>query len=219
MPRPSRVVLAGVPLHITQRGVDRCTTFRTEEDFAYYSWALGEALAESGCALHAYVLMTNHVHLLLTPQDVEGPASLFRSLGRRYVRQFNKRHGRTGTLWEGRFHSAVVDSVPYFFACSRYIEMNPVRAKLTDEPQSYEWTSAHHNVAAGVDPLIAEHPSYLALGRSREARRAAYRAMFSVELSADTIACIRATQVSRSRGGRRAESRPRGTAGMEDDAR
>jgi len=202
MPRLKREVLGGVPLHITQRGVDRCTTFRSEEDFAYYRWALHEAVKETGCALHAYVLMTNHVHLLVTPEDSASPAAMFRSLGRRYVRHFNARHHRTGTLWEGRFRSALVHSASYLFTCSRYIELNPVRAAMTNEPRSYPWSSFHHNVDGRTDPLIREHPAYVALGGTREERRAAYKAMFVGEFAAEAIAAIRAGQLSRQRLGR-----------------
>lgn len=197
MPRLRRVVIHDVPLHITQRGVDRCDTFRCDEDFAYYRWALREALDESGCELHAYALMTNHVHLLVTPRDVHGPARLFKSLGRRYVRHFNGRYRRTGTLWEGRYRSAVVDSIAYTFACCRYIELNPVRARMVTQPNRYRWSSYRHNVEGQTDALISEHPAYVALGRSGEERRAAYRAMFSEKLAPEAIAHVRAAQVSR----------------------
>lgn len=199
MPRPRRQVISGVPLHITQRGVDRGVTFRDEEDFAYYRWALHEAAEETGVGLHAYVLMTNHVHLLMTPSDPGSAAALFRSLGRRYVRRYNARHQRTGTLWEGRFRSALIDTVSYLFACSRYIELNPVRAAIADEPRRYPWSSFRHNVDGRIDPLITEHPAYLALGPSQETRRAAYDAMFSRVLTAEALTTLRAAQVSRAR--------------------
>lgn len=197
MPRLPRRVVPGLPLHITQRGVDRCPTFLSDDDFAFYRWALNEAQAEAQCAVHAYVLMTNHVHLLATPSDIGGPAKMMRSLGRRYVRYFNDRYRRTGTLWEGRYRSALVDSASYLISCSRYIELNPVRAGLTSEPIAYEWSSFRHNSGGEQDPLITEHPLYTALGATRAVRSAAYRAMFSSPLSSPAIATVRAAQRGR----------------------
>ncbi|HEY0972242.1 MAG TPA: transposase [Gemmatimonadales bacterium] len=191
MPRHPRVIIPHVPLHITQRGVDRCATFITDEDFAFYLWALRDASIGAGCAVHGYVLMTNHVHLLLTPADHLGPARLVRSLGRRYVRYFNDRYRRTGTLWEGRYRSAVVDSVEYFFACSRYIETNPLRAGLVDDPGAYVWSSYHHNACGADDPLVLPHPLYMALGNDRHGRCGAYRALFAAELASSAMAAIR----------------------------
>lgn len=175
MPRAPRLVVPDAPLHITQRGVDRCATFLADEDFAFYQWALGEATTKAQCAIHAYVLMTNHVHLLLTPLDSAGPSRLMRSLGRRYVGYFNARYRRTGTLWEGRFRSALVDSVPYLFACSRYIELNPTRAGLVDDPAAYPWSSFRHNAGGVDDPVLSPHPQYSALGSHRAAPRSAPR--------------------------------------------
>jgi putative transposase len=192
VPRPPRLVLPHVPLHITQRGVDRCPTFLAADDFAYYRWALCEAAMETHCAVHAYALMTNHVHLLVTPVDCRGPERLMRSLGRRYVRYFNDRYGRTGTLWEGRYRSALVDSSAYLFACMRYIELNPVRAGLVDDPASYEWSSHRHNVFGERDPVVTAHPSYLSLGQDQYSRCATYRALFDAELGRPVVVTIRA---------------------------
>ncbi len=180
MPRCARRIIPDVPLHITQRGVDRCPTFLAHEDFAFYLWALREASVGAGCAVHSYVLMTNHVHLLLTPNDQSGPATLMRSLGRRYVRYFNERYRRTGTLWEGRYRSTIVDSVGYFFACSRYIETNPLRAGLVDDPGAYEWSSYRYNASGVDDLLISPNPLYIALGAERIVRCTAYQALFDI---------------------------------------
>ena len=134
MPRRPRLELPGVPLHITHRGVNRAATFLDAEDFTHYRHCLGDALAEQGVALHAYVLMTNHVHLLVGA-DLPGAVSrMMQSLGRRYVRAFTARHGRTGTLWEGRYKSCLVDNDGYFLTCLRYIELNPVRAAMVIQP-------------------------------------------------------------------------------------
>lgn len=199
MPRPLRVVLPGVPLHITQRGVDRCPTFLESDDYAFYRWALREAANESGCAVHAYVLMTNHVHLLTTPIDVTGPATMMRSLGKRYVRYFNDRYRRTGTLWEGRYRSTLVDSLSYLFTCSRYIELNPVRAGMVPDPHAYEWSSYRRNAAGLHDEVIREHPTYTSLGSTPVVRCGAYRAMFATELTPTVIAIVRSAHRGRSK--------------------
>lgn len=191
VPRCARRIIPEVPLHITQRGVDRCPTFIAHEDYAFYLWALQEASIAAGCAVHSYVLMTNHVHLLLTPDDQSGPAALMRSLGRRYVRYFNERYHRTGTLWEGRYRSTIVNSTSYFFACSRYIETNPLRAGLVGEPGAYEWSSYRCNADGVDDLLISPSPLYTALGAERVARCAAYRALFDTEPVPGLTAAIR----------------------------
>lgn len=191
MPRCARKIISQVPLHITQRGVDRCATFITDEDFAYYLWALRDASIGANCAVHSYVLMTNHVHLLLTPDDQSGPATLMRSLGRRYVRYFNDRYRRTGTLWEGRYRSSIVASAEYFFTCSRYIETNPLRAGLVEEPGAYEWSSYCCNASGADDLLISPNPLYMALGVERNARCDAYRALFDREPTPRLTAAIR----------------------------
>src|SRR5687767_6399257 len=175
----SRVVLPGVVTHITQRGIDRGPTFIAAEDFAYYRWALGEAAAAARCSVHAYALMTNHVHVLATPKDAYGLARMMQSLGRRYVHYFNHRYARSGTLWEGRFRSTLVSTRGYFFACSRYIELNPVRAGLVAAAVDYSWSSFRHNAIAEseADAFLAAHDEYTSLGSDVHARRAAYRSL------------------------------------------
>jgi putative transposase len=197
VPRQPRLIVPDVPLHITQRGVDRCATFITNDDFALYLWSLREASVEARCAVHAYVLMTNHIHLLLTPADVTGPASLMRALGRRYVRYFNDRYRRTGTLWEGRYRSTIVDSHDYFLACSRYIERNPQRVELAEDPAGYPWSSFHHNAAGDADPVNTPHPLYEALGAERIARCAAYRRLFTEETGPTVIPAVRTAPLVR----------------------
>ena len=141
MPRRRRVHLDGGPLHIVQRGHNREPCFFAEEDYSSYLHWLGEALDEAECKLHAYVLMTNHVHLLLTPRKAEAVQKLIISLGRRYVQYFNRSYRRTGTLWDSRYKSSLVQAETYLLACQRYIELNPVRAALGDDPAHYHWTS------------------------------------------------------------------------------
>jgi putative transposase len=191
MPSRPRIILANVPLHITQRGVDRRPTFLADEDFTYYRWALREARIETRCAVHAYVLMSNHVHLLVTPSDVNGPARLLASLGRRYVRYFNDRYRRTGTLWEGRYRSTLVDSATYFLACSRYIELNPVRAGLVEEPGAYEWSSYRHNALGGHDAVVTPHALFATLGGNPASSRAGYRALFAAAVPSSVVATFR----------------------------
>lgn len=175
MPRRPRLELPGLPLHVTQRGVNRAATFLDDEDFARYHQHLGEVLAEHDIALHAYVLMTNHVHLLLTPPLAGRLSAAMCQLGRRYVPAFNRKHGRTGTLWEGRFKTCLVDSDRYALTVQRYIELNPVRAAMTASAAAYPWSSANASLGSVPDPLVSFHPVYLALGDDAQARAVAYR--------------------------------------------
>ena len=182
MPRPPRFILPGHTLHLVQRGNNRTTCFVDDEDRLRYLAALLHASERARCAIHAYVLMTNHVHLLATADDALAPSRMMQSLGRKYVQHFNKRHDRTGTLWEGRHHCGLIDSERYFLQCSRYIETNPVRAGMVNEPAAYRWSSFKSNAEGYPDVLLRRHPVYLALGRSTSARLAAYRALFDVPL-------------------------------------
>jgi len=160
------------------------------DDFAVYLWALRSAAVTSGCAVHAYVLMTNHVHLLLTSADATGPSRLMQMLGRRYVRYFNHRYQRTGTLWEGRFRSTVVGTDDYFFACCRYIEENPRRAGLVDRCEDYSWSSFSHNACGDPDPVVTPHPLYAALATDDATRCDAYRRIFTREMSPSVVTDI-----------------------------
>jgi putative transposase len=191
MPRPPRVVLPGHTLHIIQRGNNRSSCFVDNEDRACYLAALLHASERARCAIHAYVLMPNHAHLLVTAGDARAPARMMQALGRSYVRHFNDRHGRTGTLWEGRFRSSLIDSERYFLQCSRYIESNPVRAALVSGPEEYQWSSFRSNAEGQRDTLVQRHPVYLALGRWNSTRREAYRALFEVPLHASVLDAIR----------------------------
>lgn len=178
MPRHARIALAGVPVHIIQRGHNRSACFFSDRDYARYLAELNELSVRFDCAVHAYCLMTNHVHLLLTPQQADGCAQLMKHLGQRYVQHVNRTYRRSGTLWEGRFRSCVVQSEHYLFACCRYIELNPVRAAMVSHPGQYRWSSYRANAEGARCDLIMPHDLYRALGRSDQARRDAYRALF-----------------------------------------
>ncbi|MBK6741514.1 MAG: transposase [Hydrogenophilales bacterium] len=164
MPRRHRIQLPGLPLHLVQRGVNREPCFFAEEDYHCYLHWLKKSAADYHCALHAYVLMTNHVHLLVTPETPEGPSRLMQSVGRRYVQYINRTYKRTGTLWEGRIKSSVVQEAHYFLLCSRYIELNSVRAGMVAD---------------------------VALGASGQDRIAHYRSLFRPQLDKEALPDIR----------------------------
>ncbi len=191
MARLPRFDLAGVPQHVVQRGNNRLPCFLDDEDRQRYLQCLRQALLRFGCRLHAYVLMSNHVHLLLTPDETGGVSRLMHTFARNYVGSFNGRHGRTGTLWEGRFKACLVDSGRYFLTCSRYIELNPVRAWMVAQPGEYAWSSYCANSGARTDPLLAHHSEYLALGADPAARASAYRALCADVLSDELVEEIR----------------------------
>jgi putative transposase len=175
MARHPRLVIPFQAHHIIQRGVDRQLIFRDEADYlAFLGW-LRTAAKQYKVAIHAYVLMGNHVHLLLSPSDVEGLARMMQWVGRFYVPYFNHKYDRAGTLWQGRFKASVIDSESYFLACSRYIERNPVRAKIVGDPVDYRWSSYAHHIGLQSDPLITDHPLYWALGNTPFEREATYK--------------------------------------------
>lgn len=191
MPRLPRLKLPNTPLHIIQRGNNRSVCFVSDEDCHFYLDHLAEISAKVGVAIHAYVLMTNHVHLLATPQDVDGASQLMKRLGQRYVQHFNRAYRRTGTLWEGRFRSCVVGEEAYFLGCHRYIELNPVRAGMVAHPGEYRWSSYGANAQGEASALIRPHPLYGALGLTDEERRATYRELFRHELDPGLVDEIR----------------------------
>lgn len=191
MPRPARLIVSGVAVHVVQRGNDGGTCFRETGDYMLYLLHLRQLSEQSGCALHAYCLMTNHVHLLLTPASHESCSNLMRDPGQRYVQSFNRRHGRTGTLWEGRFHSSLVESARYVLACYRYIESNPVRAQMVNHPAEYAWSSYRANGGMRADSLVLPHPEYLALATGGIERVKAYAALFENPLDAGLTRSLR----------------------------
>lgn len=169
---------AGVALHVVRRGVARCACFfRASERVAYLAF-LREQTKACDCALHAYVLMANHVHLLLTPRRADAAARLVGALEQRYARHLAARHGTAGSLWQDGLAATPVYARRYLLACMRYIELNPVRACLAARPEAYRWSSYRANGLGEHDALLTPHPLYCALGRSPEARRTAYRALF-----------------------------------------
>jgi putative transposase len=178
MARLPRLSAPGHPHHVIQRGNNRQEVFHDAVDCERFLSLLGELAPAHDVAVHAYVLMPNHVHLLMTPRDATGISRLMQALGRRYVSWFNKRHSRTGGLWEGRFRASVLESERYLFACSRYIEMNPVRAGLVTDPADYRWSSFAHHVGLRPEPLIREHALVWSLGNTPYERQAAYRRLF-----------------------------------------
>lgn len=191
MARHPRPDLAGIPQHIVQRGNNRLPCFLDDEDRQRYLQCLLDALLRFGCQLHAFVLMDNHVHLLLTPGEAGAVSRLMHTFARNYAGRFNQRHGRTGTLWEGRYKACLIDSEDYFLACSRYIELNPVRAWIAAQPLEYPWSSHRCNAAGAQDPLLTPHACYLALGPNAGTRASAYRALFEEALPAALVAEIR----------------------------
>ena len=169
-------------MHVVQRGNNRGACFFSDSDRLAYLRLLRESAQEADCRVHAYCLMTNHVHLLLTPGGPAACARLMKHLGQQYVQHVNRIHGRTGTLWEGRFRSSVAASEHYALACHRYIERNPVRARLVQHPRDYPWSSYRCNAEGREDSLLVPHPAYLALGTDRERAQRAYRELFDESL-------------------------------------
>lgn len=191
MPRQPRYHLAGVPQHVIQRGNNRQPVFFADADYDCYLEYLKEASDKHQCDIHAYVLMTNHVHLLMTPHKAEGIAKTMQSLGRKYVYYINHSYQRTGTLWEGRYKASLIDSERYLLTCYRYIELNPVRADMVAHPGDYQWSSYQAHAQGKADPLITEHPEYFALGPGPEERRYAYRELFRQHMDHEQTHSIR----------------------------
>ncbi len=191
MARLPRLDLAGVPQHVLQRGNNRSACFFQPADYPFYLDCLQQAALKHHCSVYAYVLMTNHVHLLVSGQDVGDVSAMMQTLGRRYVRSINQRYGRTGTLWEGRFKSSVMESERYLLTCMRYIELNPVRAAMVAAPEDYRWSSYRRHALGKRDEWLADHGCYLALGRDSASRRQAYQALFTDALLAPALSLIR----------------------------
>jgi len=193
MARQRRFVLPGQPQHVIQRGNNRDAIFVAKTDYRLYLEKLEEACERFSCQVHAYVLMTNHVHLLMTPQTETGIGQVMQSLGRYYVQYFNFTYRRTGTLWEGRYRATLIDAESYLLTCYRYIELNPVRAGMVTHPADYPWSSYGRNALGQADSLLSSHPLYRQLGCSGEDRRKAYQSLFRQALGEDVLANIRAS--------------------------
>ena len=192
MPRRPRLSLPNVPLHLIQRGNNRQICFVADEDYRFYLDWLKQYADKTECRIHAYVLMTNHVHLLVSSSRAEAPSELMKALGQRYVQYFNRTYRRSGTLWEGRYRSCLTQAEDYLLTCQRYIELNPVRGGMVEHPANYRWSSYRTNAQGEEDALIAPHEVYLSLGQERACRQAAYRALFRFELDPGLVDQIRA---------------------------
>jgi putative transposase len=193
--------LPGVPQHLIQRGNARGACFFRHSDHDRYLHFLAEAADANACAIHAYVLMTNHVHLLATPAERGAIGRMMQHVGRRYVRIVNDAMGRTGTLWEGRYKSCLVDTDDYLLTCYRYIELNPVRAGIVGNPAEYAWSSYRVNALGRRDELITPHEVFLRLSRDEGERRDRYRRLVAEGLSGAQLREIRlVTQRQRALG-------------------
>lgn len=192
MPRKPRFYLPGIPVHVVQRGNDRQPVFFDDADYrAYLDW-MSEGAAQHGCSVHAYVLMTNHVHLLVTPNEKSSISRMIQFIGRNYVSYINHQYRRSGTLWEGRHKGSLINSSEYALACYRYIEMNPVRAGMVNTPGNYPWSSYMTN-AHGEGNRLSPIQEYLDLANSEDERRYAYRELFRSSLEPDQIHLIQSS--------------------------
>ncbi len=192
MPRQPRFNLANVPQHVVQRGNNRQATFFGDADRGHYLDCLASAAKAHACDVHAFVLMPNHVHLLVTPRAPDAVSKLMQSVSGRYAQYANAAHGRSGSLWGGRYKACLVESERYLLTCHRYIESNPVRAGMVRRPADYPWSSFRHNGLGEASVFIAEHPLYQALGAMPEERRSAYRALFRSGMEEAVLRRIRA---------------------------
>jgi len=191
MARLPRFILPGQPQHVIVRGNNRDPIFAADQDYRFCLDKLRQACVKHTCEVHAYVLMTNHAHLLITPRTEEGIGKVIQMVGRYYVRYFNCRYQRTGTLWEGRYRASLIDTEQYLLVCMRYIELNPVRAGMTAHPAEYPWSSYRFNALGHVDPLVTAHDLYVGLGRLEPERQAVYRRLFHTHIPDRTVEEIR----------------------------
>jgi putative transposase len=191
MPRRARIALPNVPVHLIQRGNNRQPCFFADEDYLRYMEWLSEYSIKFGCAIHAYVLMTNHVHLLISSERADAAGALMKALGQRYVQYVNRVYRRSGTLWEGRFRSCLVQEDAYLLGCQRYIELNPVRANMVAHPAEYRWSSYRANAQGALDRLVRPHSLYEGLGGDAAGQQTAYRELFRYELDIGLVDEIR----------------------------
>ncbi len=191
MPRQPRDFVPDLPQHVVIRGVDRQATFFAPDDYTLFREALSRNARRYSCPIHAYVLMTNHVHLLLTPQDARSLPLLMQGMGRDYVQRINRRYGRTGTLWQGRYKASLVQTDLYLLCCQRYIELNPVRAGMVADPGQYPYSSYRHHALGKHDDLVQSHERCQSLGNTPAARKAGYRKLFEDALDRPLIDTIR----------------------------
>lgn len=192
MPRLPRLELPYTPLHVTQRGINKGAIFIDAEDRYHFRRLLRRAFQDHGIALHAFVLMENHFHLLLTPDAVGTLSCAMGWIGQSYVQAFNLRHGRCGALWQGRLKSCLVQSERYLLTVMRYIELNPVRAAMVHTPEDYRWSSVHTHLARARDPLITPHPLHLAMGHDQAERAITYKQWLDAGIAPDDLQHLRA---------------------------
>ncbi len=209
MARLPRFVIIGQPQHIIQRGNNRQNIFLADGDYRFYLEKLSDAAKKQRCDIHAYVLMTNHVHLLVTPHTEGGIGKMMQMLGRYYVQYFNHCYKRTGTLWEGRYKAALIDSEQYLLTCMRYIELNPVRAQnMVNHPAEYPWSSYAFNALGKEDQLVTSHSEYRRIGATEQDRQSAYRQLFRARIPEMTLGALReATNKAWVMGGERFKAR------------
>lgn len=193
MPRQPRYFIPHIPQHVIQRGVDRQPVFFRAPDYELYRDTLGTAANRYDCAIHAYVLMTNHTHLVITPGTKRSLPLLMQAIGRGYVQKLNRHYNRTGTLWQGRYKASLIQDDLYLLSCYRYVELNPVRAGMVRQPGDYAFSSYHQNAAGKPDKLLTEHSVYRSLAASPEQRQAAYRALFADEIASEFLELVRDT--------------------------
>jgi putative transposase len=191
MPRRRRLQILDTPHHVIQRGVNRVDIFRSEADYESFLTFLRAATIKHQTDVHTYVLMTNHVHLIVTPHLENGLAATMKSVQQTYVRYFNRRYERTGGLFEGRYRSLVIDSERYWFTCMRYVELNPVRAGVVTRPEDYRWSSYRRHGLGALDDLIVPHQMYVALGPSATVRQQSWEAICREGLPAEQLAEVR----------------------------
>lgn len=213
MGRSLRIIPAGYPVHVVHRGNNRMSIFHSDGDYHFFRHCLSAGGIGEGVALHSYVMMPNHVHLLMTADEDAGVSKLIQSVARRYAGYFNAKYGRTGTLWAGRFHSTIVKTDYYLLACHRYIDMNPVRAGITQTSDAYRWSTHRHHAYGIRDDLVTIHRTVDALAHGERRRQIAYRRLVEAPLSqADLDAIRRSSQTGRPLGQGslyRARGRPR----------
>ncbi|MBY4676814.1 REP-associated tyrosine transposase [Marinobacterium arenosum] len=191
MPRPPRLEIPGLPHHVVQRGVDRQAVFFDDDCYHTYLQYLQQYSYRYCLRVHSWCLMTNHIHLLVTPNSEKGISKLMQSLNSGYAQLINQRFRRSGHLWSGRFKSSLIDSDHYLLTCMRYIELNPVRAGMVTRPEDYRWSSYRHNALDGWQPWITPHEMYTALGKNRRERRAHYREIVLSPLEEDQLGSLR----------------------------
>jgi len=191
MPRRPRIIVPNTPQHVIQRGNNRQACFYADEDYQFYLEWLKDYADKTECRIHAYVLMTNHVHLLVSTDRAEALGALMKALGQRYTQYVNKVYRRSGTLWEGRYKSCPIQAETYLLACQRYIELNPVRAAMVKHPAEYKWSSYAANAQGDANLIIQAHGIYMAIGLNASSRQEAYRELFRYSLDIGIVDEIR----------------------------